>query len=162
MEIPIVLRYELQSLISKYNNLNDKLQFQKIYIDSLQKINCNNTSLSINRLEVAIREKNILFLEMCKSVRATFLYLNRKKKLMFGFNNKSLKFWQISSERKKHLIHDCQGIIDNNEYNEDIRKYLVLTIKTLKKYDENYGMKIGLVLNRLFCRDISWTIYEYL
>lgn len=162
MEIPIVLRYELQSLISKYLDLNDKLCYQNRHIDSLQKFNYNNTRLNTKRIEVATCEKNILFLEMCKSIRATFLYLNRKKKLMFGFNNKSLRFWQISSERKRHLIHDCQDIIDNNKYTEDIRKYLGLTIKTLEKYDENYGMKIGLVLNRLFCRDISWTIYEYL
>ena len=60
------------------------------------------------------------------------------------------------------MIQECQAIIDNNEYTEDIRKYLGLTIKTLEKYDENYGMKIGLILNRLFYRDISWTIYEYL
>ena len=45
---------------------------------------------------------------------------------------------------------------------QEVRKYLGLTIKTLKNYDENYGMKIGLILNRLFCRDISWTIYEYI
>ena len=60
------------------------------------------------------------------------------------------------------MIRECQGVIDNNEYTEDIRKYLALTIKTLEKYDENYGLNIGLVLNRLFYKDISWIIYEYL
>ena len=28
------------------------------------------------------------------------------------------------------MIRECQGVIDNNEYTEDIRKYLALTIKT--------------------------------
>ena len=42
MEIPIVFRYELQSLISKYLDLNDKLCYQNRHIDSLQKFNYNN------------------------------------------------------------------------------------------------------------------------
>ena len=66
MEIPIVFRYELQSLISKYLDLNDKLCYQNRHIDSLQKFNYNNTRLNTKRIEVATCEKNILFLEMCK------------------------------------------------------------------------------------------------
>ena len=161
MDIPVDIRCKLQSLISRYINLNDHVYDQKQHIHQIQ-TNCKNTRLNTKRIEAATVEKNRLFLEMCKSIRATFLYLNRKKKFIFSFNNKSSRFWQISFERKKHLIHECQRVIDNNEYTEDIRKYLGLTIKTLEKYDENYGLKIGLVLNRLFCKDISWSIYEYL
>lgn len=161
MDIPLDVRSELQSLISRFINLNDHVHDQKQHINQIQ-TNCKKTRLNTKRIEAATLEKNRLFLEMCKSIRAFFLYLNRKKKFIFSFNNKSSRFWQISLERKKHLIHECQCVIDNNEYTEDIRKYLGLTIKTLEKYDENYGLKIGLVLNRLFCRDISWSIYEYL
>ena len=162
MDIPLDIRYKLQSLIGRYINLNDNVYDKKQYINSILKNSCKNTRLNTKRIEAATVEKNKLFLEMCKSIRAVFLYLNRTKKFIFSFNNKSSRFWQITYERKKHLIRECQGVIDNNEYTEDIRKYLTLTIKTLEKYDENYGFKIGLVLNRLFYKDISWIIYEYL
>ena len=160
MDIPLDVRYKFQSLVGRYINLSDDLYDQKQ--DIIRMTNCKNTRLNTKRIEAATDEKNKLFLDMCKSIRAVYLYLNRIKKCIFSFNNKSSRFWQITYERKKHLIHECQAIIDNNEYTEDIRKYLGLTIKTLENYDENYGFKIGLVLNRLFCRDISWTIYEYL
>ena len=56
--------------------------------------------------------------------------------------------------------------IDKDKSENDVEEKSEPTLSELevlqKKYDENYGMKIGLVLNRLFCRDISWTIYEYL
>ena len=160
MDIPLDVRYKLQSLVGRYINLSDDLYDQKQHI--IRKINCKNTRLNTKRIEAATDEKNKLFLDMCKSIRAVYLYLNRIKKCIFSFNNKSSRFWQITYERKKHLIHECQAVIDNNEYTEDIRKYLGLTIKTLEKYDENYGLKIGMVLNRLFCKNISWTIYEYI
>ena len=160
MDIPLDVRWKLQSLIGKYINLSNDLHDQKQ--DIIRKINYKNTRLNTKRIEAATLEKNKLFLNMCKSIRAVYLYLNKTKKCIFSFNNKSSRFWQITCERKKHLINECQAIIDNNEYTEDIRKYLGLTIKTLEKYDENYGLKIGMVLNRLFCKDISWTIYEYL
>ena len=160
MDIPLDVRYKLQSLIGRYISLSDDLYDQKQHI--IRITNGKNTRLNTKKIRAATDEKNKLFLEMCKSIRAVFLYLNRTKKFIFSFNNKSSRFWQITDERKKHLIRECQGVIDNNEYTEDIRKYLTLTIKTLEKYDENYGIKIGLVLNRLFCRDISWSIYEYL
>ena len=160
MDIPLDVRYKIQSLVGRYINLSDDLYDQKQHIIRLT--NCKNTRLNTKKIQTATDEKNKLFLDMCKSIRAVYLYLNKTKKCIFSFNNKSSRFWQITYERKKHLIQECQAIINNNEYTEDIRKYLGLTIKTLEKYDENYGMKIGLILNRLFYRDISWTIYEYL
>ena len=161
MDIPLDIRYKLHSLVGRYNNINNNVQNQIQYIDLLRKNN-HNTRSNVNKINTAIIEKNRLFLEKCKAIRALFLYLNKTKKIIFNFNSVLSKFWRIASDRKKHLIRECQGIIDNNEYTEDIRKYLTLTIKTLEKYDENYGFKIGLVLNRLFYKDISWIIYEYL
>lgn len=160
MEIPYIIRLKMQSLLDRYKNMNDSLYYQNQQINSLQKF--KQTRVNKEKLDCAIERKNQLFLQQCKSIRATFLYLNKNKKIMFGFNNKTSSFWNTVSIRKKTLIVQSQNIIDNNEFTEDIRKYLGLTIKTLKNYDENYGMKIGLILNRLFCRDISWTIYEYL
>jgi hypothetical protein len=161
MDIPLDVRYKLKSLLNRYINIDNDVYNQKQHIQELQ-LHYRNTRLNTKRIESATDEKNKLFLDKCKSIRAVYLYLNRTKKCIFSFYNKSSRFWQITYERKKHLIQECQAIIDNNEYTEDIRKYLGLTIKTLEKYDENYGIKIGLVLNRLFCRDISWSIYEYL
>lgn len=161
MDIPLDIRYKLHSLVGRYNNINNNVQNQIQYIDLLRKNN-HNTRSNVNKINTAIIEKNRLFLEKCKAIRTLFLYLNKTKKIIFNFNSVLSKFWRIAYERKKHLIRECQGIIDNNEYTEDIRKYLTLTIKTLEKYDENYGFNIGLVLNRLFYKDISWIIYEYL
>lgn len=160
MEIPDFVRFKLQSLIWEYKNMNQSLHYQNQQISSIKKL--RYTRSSKEKLEEALEKKNQLFLKQCKSIRATFLYLNKKKKLIFGFNNKTSSFWNTVYIRKKTLICQCQEIIDNNEFTEKIRKYLGLTIKTFKNYDENYGLSIGLVLNRLFCRDICWTIYEYL
>ena len=46
--------------------------------------------------------------------------------------------------------------------NQDIFRSIVLLKSTLNNYTSDYGVTIGLVLNRLFCRDISWAIYEYI
>jgi hypothetical protein len=160
MEIPDFVRFKLQSLIWKYENMNQSVHYQNQQISSIK--NLRYTRSSNEKLEQALEKKNQLFLKQCKSIRATFLYLNKNKKLIFGFNNKTSSFWKTVYIRKNALICQCQRIIDNNEFTEEIRKYLSLTIKTFKNYDENYGLNIGLVLNRLFCKDISWTIYEYL
>ena len=160
MEIPYIVRLKMQLLLDRYENMNQSVYYQNQQISSIK--NLRYTRSSKEKLEQAVEKKNQLFLKQCKSIRATFLYLNKNKKIMFGFNNKTFSFWNTVSIRKKTLIVQSQNIIDNNEFTEEVRKYLGLTIKTLKNYDENYGMKIGLILNRLFCRDISWTIYEYL
>lgn len=162
MNVPLDVHCKLMSLIGRYMNLNEELYNKKQQIQQQQQFNFKNTRSITKRNEAAMQKKNEIFFEMCKSIRAIYLYLNKQKKYIFSFNNKSSIFWKTVCNRKKHLIRQCQLIIDNNEYTEDIRKYLGLTIKTLKKYDENYGMQIGLILNRLFFKDISWTIYEYL
>ena len=69
--------------------------------------------------ECAIERKNQLFLQQCKSIRATFLYLNKNKKIMFGFNNKTSSFWNTVSIRKKTLIVQSQ----NNKQRYFIRKF---------------------------------------
>ena len=160
MNIPVDVRYKLQSLVDRHSSLQNEVDEQNEYIVTIQK--GRSTRQKKKDIQEAIHYRNVKFLEMCKAIRAVFLYLNRNKKFAFGFNNKSSSFWNTCVKRKKLLILQCKNIIDKNKYNEEIRKYVALTIKTLEKYDENYGLKIGLVLNRLFCRDISWTIYQYI
>ena len=77
MDIPLDVRWKLQSLIGKYINLSNDLHDQKQ--DIIRKINYKNTRLNTKRIEEATLEKNKLFLDMCKSIRAVYLYLNKTK-----------------------------------------------------------------------------------
>ncbi len=115
-------------------------------------------------------------MKRCKIVRSVYLILNKNKYARYTFKENQKKFWARTSIRCDVLTNDIEEIIRkkekivernkrNNKYCKDIEneiKYYKKTVKTIKKYDRNYGKKIGLVLNRLFCRNIALYIRNYI
>ena len=61
----------------------------------------------------------------------------------------------------KNCIDSLYLELSQRKYPECNEKYIYLVIKSLRKY-ENPCMKILVILNRLFCSDISRYITEFL
>ena len=101
-------------------------------------------------------------IQLLKKIRSLFLYLNRNKKYIFSFNEKRRKLWKTTIFTVIRLKQQIKEEAEIYPENHDIFRYLYLLKSTLNNYTSDYGMTIGLVLNRLFCRDISWIIYEYI
>jgi len=111
-------------------------------------------------------------------VRSLFLMLNREKYKQFSFVLKDQAFWRIVSfktvefECKINMMICATEIAllrktqrkTQREISNMKKKitYYNLALKTLKKYDKHYGVKIGLALNRLFCKDISHYIRDFI
>ena len=112
-------------------------------------------------------------------VRSVFLMLNREKYKQFSFALRDQAFWEIVSfkivefecdlnemifEAEKALLRKSQQKQNSQEVSNMKKKvtYYNLALKTLKKYDRHYGEKIGLALNRLFCKDISHYIRDFI
>lgn len=117
--------------------------------------------------------------EKVMRVRSVFLMLNREKYKQFSFALRDQAFWEIVSfkiiefecdlnemicETEKALLRKTQQKQNPQEISNMKKKvtYYNLVLKTLKKYDKHYGEKIGLALNRLFCKDISHYIREFI
>lgn len=124
-----------------------------------------------NRIEKRLRivmRKNKKF-ERVKGIRGLFLVLNREKYKHFSFSKEDIKFWRIASTKnrefetnlnKEIFLIKTKNILTQKD-NEEIQ-YYNLVLKTLNKYDKNYGKFIGLVLNRLFCSNISLYIRDFI
>ena len=122
-----------------------------------------------------------------KNMRALFLLLNREKPKQFSFSPKYKELWRLFSFKANEFESNMRDSIHFLEYSLDVAKhnakrtrttkneaqkkveelqnelnYYNLTLKTLKKYDKNYSKKIGLTLHRLFCKDISLHIREFI
>jgi len=111
-------------------------------------------------------------------VRSLFLMLNREKYKQFSFVLKDQAFWRIVSFKTVEFECEINMMICATEIAllrktqrktqremSNMKKkitYYNLALKTLKKYDKHYGKKIGLTLNRLFCKDISHYIRDFI
>ena len=111
-------------------------------------------------------------------VRSLFLMLNREKYKQFSFVLKDQAFWRIVSFKTVEFECEINMMICATEIAvlrktqrktqremSNMKKkitYYNLALKTLKKYDKHYGEKIGLALNRLFCKDISHYIRDFI
>tara|TARA_Y100000389_G_C17376300_1_gene471842 strand:- start:277 stop:666 length:390 start_codon:yes stop_codon:yes gene_type:complete len=124
-----------------------------------------------NRIEKRLRivmRKNKKF-EKIKGIRGLFLVLNREKYKYFSFSKENIKFWRIASIKNREFetnlnkeiyLIKTKNILTQKD-NEEIQ-YYNLVLKTLNKYDKNYGKFIGLVLNRTFCINISFYIRDFI
>ena len=75
-------------------------------------------------------------LKNMKIIRSIYLYFNKNKYDIFSFS--MFKF------------------------NDDQKRYISIARTTLQKYNENYGLQIGLSLHRAFGKDLALYIYDYI
>ena len=101
-----------------------------------------------------------------KKLRSLYLYLNKNKKFIFGFNNKlwisKKKYWKTCFHKKNDLLTQIDNIENVCIMSNDKLEYLKLLRKNINDYRSDYGITIGLVLNRLFIPDIVSLIYQYI
>ena len=107
--------------------------------------------------------------EKVKGVRCLFLFLNREKYPQFSFKEENIKFWRIATIKSSVFEMDLKQEISFintkakiTKKDKEIIKYFSTVLKTLNKYDKNYGKHLGLVLNRLFCRNMSLYIRDFI
>ena len=101
-----------------------------------------------------------------KKLRSLYLYLNKNKKFIFGFNNKlwisKKKYWKTCFYKKNDLLAQIDDTINEGIMSNYKLEYLKLLRKNINDYRSDYGITIGLVLNRLFIPDIVSLIYQYI
>lgn len=116
------------------------------------------------RLLQSIYDKKCL--NKWKKIRSLYLYLNKNKKFIFGFNNKlwisKKKYWKTCFHKKNDLLTQIDNIENVCIMSNDKLEYLKLLRKNINDYRYDYGITIGLVLNRLFIPDIVSLIYQYI
>lgn len=129
----------------------------------------NTRSLFMTNIEKCqllqyIRDKKTF--NMWKKIRSLYLFLNKNKKFIFGFNNKlwniKRNFWKTCQHKKIHLLIQIDDHINDGIFPDYKLEYLKLLRKNINDYRSDYGLTIGLVLNRLFYKDIVFVIFQYL
>ena len=101
-------------------------------------------------------------MQLFKSVRKLYLFINRTKLQYFSFQPRMLKFWRTVTYKRNYFMNQIDTMLINKTYNDTQHKYLILFRKTLEKYDPTYGLQIGLILHRRLNRDVALVINEYL
>ena len=102
-------------------------------------------------------------LNKVKLIRSYFLYINRTKSSVFSFTSDEFKYWKSLFYKRIYLIECIRTALNTDKrINENEKKYLQMAIRTLEKYDDHYGEKIILPLNRYFCNDIIRSICEFI
>lgn len=165
---------ELNSRMNKYREIRCKADIIHKNIEnhtynmiltgeiSMDCINYDSvTNIEINYYS-QVTEHQKAKVEVLKKIRSVFLYFNRVKKNIFSFCKKRRSLWKTNLATVLRLKEQLDKEAEIYPENEHIKRALVLLKSTLNKYRSDYGITIGLVLNRLFCRDISWTIREYI
>lgn len=145
----------IKETIAAYNKIIKRdTPYEYVNDDYIVKIKIDYKSQVMKNIQVKI--------QLLKKIRSLFLYLNRNKKYIFSFNEKRRKLWKTTIFTVIRLKQQIKEESEIYSENLDMFRSLYLLKSTLNNYTSDYGITIGLVLNRLFCRDISWTIYEYI
>ena len=95
-------------------------------------------------------------------IRSCYLYLNKYKYDIFSFSMS--KFWKKVITQQQDLLGQIKETLEDKKYkfNDDQKRYICIARTTLQKYNENYGLQIGLSLHRAFGKDLALYIYDYI
>lgn len=97
---------------------------------------------------------------LVRSMRHTYRYLNKHKYIVFTYSE--MDFWKVVSSKKREIIKTIYEYLDKDSYDEKRKKYLQKSISTINKYDDNHGLFIACIVNRLFYHDLARYILEYI
>ena len=111
-----------------------------------------------NRKNICIRKSYTY--DLVRLMRIAFIYLNKNKYKLFTY--REMNFWKIASRKKRVNTNDIQKQLQIHDWDTKREKYLRMCLTTMKKYDDNYGMFIACVVNRLFYNDLARYILEYI
>lgn len=99
-------------------------------------------------------------LNMIQSIRNLYLYINKTKYNDFSYE--TLRLWKVLSQKKYYFIENIINFSKDEKFNNKQKKYILLALNTLQKYNDKYGLFIACVMNRLFCYDISQQILNFI
>lgn len=99
-------------------------------------------------------------MRLIKHIRSMYLIINRHRQILYSTYNKS--FWITAKKNKYKFIGNIDNFLNNDNYSLSDKRYLRLTKRTLLKYDDNYGSKLGKIMNTKFGEDISWVISTFI
>ena len=97
---------------------------------------------------------------LVRLMRITFIFLNKNKYKVFTYSE--MTFWKIASRKKRENIKAIQKYLQKEKFGEERERYFKMSITTINKYDDNYGLFIACVVNRIFYHDLSRNILEYI
>ena len=174
--ILIVKQYINESIhnIYNYNNDGDILETKQQYLNNLVKFKILfNHVLSKYKQAYSIRKTNYIckykFMTSFEYIRPVFLQINRDYYKLFDFSNSRKSFLKSLLEQAIGFIQTINEILiclKKYNLNNKEREYLILVRsslqKTCKLFESKYSKFIGLVLTRLFYKDIALHITEYL
>jgi hypothetical protein len=138
---------------------NEWIRNIKLKIKKFEKYNKNRSNL-YKILNYNEEELIKIELKMIQSIRILYLYVNKTKYDIFNYD--TLRLWKIVSKKKNYFIENIINFSKDKKFNNEQKKYILLTLKTLQKYDDKYGLFIACVINRLFCYDISQQILNFI
>lgn len=100
-------------------------------------------------------------MEKIKIVRGMYLFLNRNKYHVFSF--KDMRYWKSVINKKREMEQELLDRLETKEqFSSQYNEYVILTLKTLNKYDSTYADKIAMTLFRTFPHDISREILAFI
>lgn len=172
-----VKQYINESIHDIYNsnNYGDIMVIKEQYLNKLDKFNILvKFVLSQYGREYSIRKTNYIskykFMNRLAYMRPIFLYINRHYYKLFDFSNsrqlflKSILYQTISFIQIITSQLNCK--IMGSIINEKEREYMILVRSTFQitrnLIESKYPKFIGLILTRLFYKDVALHITEYL
>lgn len=100
-------------------------------------------------------------MEKIKIVRGMYLFLNRNKYHVFSF--KDMRYWKSVINKKREMEQELLDRLETKEqFSSQYNEYMILTLKTLNKYDSTYSDTIAMTLFRTFPHDISREILAFI
>ena len=64
--------------------------------------------------------------------------------------------------QKNKLLGELETTLTSKICKESDEKYILMCMKTLKNYDDKYGMFLACAVNRVFYYDVARLILEYI
>jgi hypothetical protein len=172
--VGIIKQYILES-IYEYRNNNDALIIKEQYFLNLDLFNEQfNIELSNYKNQYSIRKRQFIgkykTLYRLENMRPVFLYINRNYYKLFEFSDARQTFIKEILYQTIHNNQIITGLLNSKHIcpniNEKERNYMILVRSTLLKtrnlIESKYSEFIGSVLTRLFYKDISLHITQYI
>lgn len=150
------------------------MEWKSIIKEKCQKVQRNNVrnqknaywfDKRYNRYSLRLHHNHSAMLNALKNmkiIRSIYLYLNKNKYDIFSFS--MLKFWKKVITQQQDLLGQIKETLEEKKYkfNDEQKRYISIARTTLQKYNENYGLQIGLSLHRAFGKDLALYIYDYI
>lgn len=104
------------------------------------------------------------YVKISKIIHITklFSYINDNYAKIFSFNNENIQILKVNQRKRIELLLEINNISKTMKLSKGQKKKIILAKKIINIKQPNMCYEIGKVLNRLFIKDISLHITEYI